>query len=317
MARNKKRKNSSQPANTAAQPQAKADKEIKENTAVEEAEEIITSTGSAEVSKEKKGGAEVAVVSTSEQPIDTADQAKDAVDQAGGAKDVQAQTKNEQAQSKAKETGKDTAKSKKSGKGSSSAKKRDAVFQLKTKRTSDIIKAYITFTYRIMHPGVTPRLLLYGVLVAAPGIFFFKDLYWKIFFIAIGVALILLAFFRQYISLAITKNNDPDYKSGAEFEYDFYDLSATVSKNGEIVSRMTNYKDVTAFYYDNDFYYLALGKEVHVLPKSAFTVGEPSAFEEFIYKKSKKTCHWLPNNMRDRMKQRRARRAVSSRDMLK
>ena len=219
----------------------------------------------------------------------------------------------------AQETKKDQSqpKAKKSGKNSSKAKKRDAVFQLRTSRTSDIIKAYITFTYRVLHPGITPRLLLYGVLAAAPGIFLFKDLYWKIFFIAVGVFLILLAFFRQYISLSMTKKNDPDYKSGVEFVYDFYEMSATVSKSGEIISRMTNYKDVTAFYYDKDFYYLALGKEVHVLPKNAFTAGEPSAFEEFIYKKSKKTCHWLPNNFRDRMRQRRARRAVSSGDMLK
>lgn len=67
-----------------------------------------------------------------------------------------------------------------------------SVYQLKTKRTSGIIKAYITFTYRILHPGVTPRLILYGLLVAAPGVFFFKDVFWKVFFIAVGAAMILL-----------------------------------------------------------------------------------------------------------------------------
>ena len=194
------------------------------------------------------------------------------------------------------------------------AKTSAAVFQLKTKRTSGIIKAYITFTYRILHPGVTPRLILYGLLVAAPGIFFFKDLYWKIFFIAIGVAMILLGFFRQYISLAMTKKNDPDYRSGVEFTYDFYESSAAFFKGDERFSGITKYKDITGFYYDEGYYYLGVGKEVHVLPKDAFTIGEPAAFEEFIYKKSKVICRWLPDKFSERMKQARARRAVASKN---
>ena len=48
-----------------------------------------------------------------------------------------------------------------------------------------------------------------------------KDLYWKIFFTGIGVLMILLGLFRQYISLWLTKRNDPDYQSGAEFTYNF------------------------------------------------------------------------------------------------
>lgn len=200
---------------------------------------------------------------------------------------------------------------------SSSKKKKDALYQIKTKRTSDILKAYITFTYRISHPGVTARLVLYGLLVAAPGVFYFKDLFWKIFFIVIGIALVLLGFFRQYISLSMTKKNDPDYINKTDFTYDFYDLSATVSKDGEIMSRITNYKSITAFFYDDDFYYMALGKEVHILPKKAFTVGDPAEFEEFIYKKSKKTCKWLPVKLSDRIKKRRAERAVASGDLFK
>ena len=188
------------------------------------------------------------------------------------------------------------------------------LYQVKTKRTAGVIKAYITFTYRILHPGVTPRLILYGLLVAAPGIFFFKDLYWKCFFIVVGLAMILLGFFRQYISLAMTKKNDPDYKSGAEFTYDFYEASASFRKGDDVFSTIPKYKDVTAFYYDEGFYYLAVGKEIHILPKDAFTIGAPADFEEFIYKKSKKTCKWLPNKLSDRIKKRRAERAVMSQE---
>lgn len=197
---------------------------------------------------------------------------------------------------------------------SKAAEPKAAVYQLKTKRTSGILKAYITFTYRMLHPGVTPRLILYGLLVAAPGVFFFKDLYWKVFFIAAGAAMILLGFFRQYISLAMTKKNDPDYKSGAEFTYDFYEASASFFKNDERFSGITKYKDITGFFYDEGYYYLGVGKEVHVLPKNAFTIGEAAGFEEFIYKKSKVVCRWLPNKLSDRIKKRRAERAVISRE---
>ncbi|MBR3201218.1 MAG: hypothetical protein IKG17_07800 [Mogibacterium sp.] len=34
-------------------------------------------------------------------------------------------------------------------------------------------------------------------------------------------------------------------------------------------------------------------------------------------RQSRKTCHWLPDNFRDAMKQRRAQRAVSSGNMIK
>ena len=50
----------------------------------------------------------------------------------------------------------------------------------------------------------------------------------------------------------------------------------------------------------------------HILPKDAFTIGAPADFEEFIYKKSKKTCKWLPNKLSDRIKKRRAERAVAA-----
>lgn len=202
--------------------------------------------------------------------------------------------------------------------GSAQAKQKEVLYQVKTKRTGGVIKAYITFTYRVLHPGVSARLMLYGLLVALPGIFFFKDLYWKIFFTGIGILLILLGLFRQYISLWITKRNDPDYQKGTEFTYNFTVRDAEFLKDGERFSGIGKYSDVTGFYYDDSYLYMGLkNKEIIVIPKDSFTIGDPESFEEFIYKKSKKTCHWLPDNFRDAMKQRRAARAVSSGSMLK
>lgn len=192
-------------------------------------------------------------------------------------------------------------------------KDEDILYQVKTKKDSGMLKAFITFTYRVLHPRVSARLVFYGIIVLLPGIFYFKDVFWKVFFIAIGAALILLGFFRQYLSLAITKKNDPDYKSGAEFTYNFSNTDGEFLKNGEVFAGLGKYKNIAGFYHDDDYLYMSLAsKELIIIPKNAFTVGDSDAFEEFIYKKSKKTCHWLPDNFRDQWKKRRAERAAAA-----
>ena len=196
-------------------------------------------------------------------------------------------------------------------------KKRDVLYQVVSKRDSGVIKAYITFNYRVLHPTVSARLIIYGLIVGLPGLFYFKDLFWKIFFISMGVALILLGFFRQYLSLWITKRNDPDYKSGVEFTYNFTEADAEFLKGDDVFSRLDKYKDITNFYYDDDYYYLAIkGRDFFVIPKDSFTVGDAAEFEEFIYKKSKHTCRWIPDSFRGRRKKRRAERAIASGRML-
>ena len=140
------------------------------------------------------------------------------------AKNKSRSNKTNTAQSKPKKETPNSEASKQEASGGSDkpqAKQKEVLYQVKTKRDSGVLKAYITFTYRMLHPGVSARLMLYGLVIALPGIFFFKDLYWKIFFTGIGVLMILLGLFRQYISLWMTKRNDPDHKSGAEFTYNF------------------------------------------------------------------------------------------------
>lgn len=191
------------------------------------------------------------------------------------------------------------------------SKERDVLYCVETKRDAAVLKAYITFTYRVYHPGVTARLLFFGVLIAAPSIIVTQT-WLRILCLSVGAVLILLGLFRQNISLAMTKKNDPDYQSGAEFTYEFTDADASFYKNGEIFNYIGKYKDVMAFYYDEDFYYLATGnRDFYILPKNRFTAGDPDEFENFIYRKSKKTCRWIPNNFRDQLKKRRAYRQLT------
>ena len=193
---------------------------------------------------------------------------------------------------------------------------KDILYQVKTRRDAGVIKAYITFTYRVFHPGVTPRLLLYGLIIMLPGIFYFKDIFWRLFFIVIGAALILLALFRQHISVMMTKRNDPDYKSGAEFTYNFGMNAAEFLKDGRRFAKLDRYKDITNFYYDEKYLYLAVkSRDLFVIPKSAFTIGDAAGFEEFIYKKSKHSCRWIPDSFSGWLKKRRAERSVAAEQM--
>ena len=188
--------------------------------------------------------------------------------------------------------------------------KKEILYQVKTKRDESVIKAYITFTYRVFHPGVTWRLIFFGILIAAPAIIV-KTTWLRIALLVIGVLLILLGLFRQYISLALTKRNDEAYKNGTEFTYDFTNADITSYADGTKQPEVTKYKDVTGFFYDDSFYYMSVrNRDFYILPKSRFTVGDPAEFEDFIYKRSHKSCRWIPDKFSDRVRQRRARRTI-------
>lgn len=188
--------------------------------------------------------------------------------------------------------------------------KKEILYRVETKRDESVIKAYITFTYRVFHPGVTGRLIFIGILIAAPAIIV-PQTWLKALCVIIGALLILLGLFRQYISLAITKSKDEAYQKGTLFRYDFSLSDAAFYADDQIFSTISKYKDITSFYYDDDFYYLGIrNKDFFIIPKSRFTIGDPAEFEDFIYKRSKKTCRWIPDKFSDRVKLRRAQRSL-------
>lgn len=190
-------------------------------------------------------------------------------------------------------------------------KPKEVLYQIKTKRDSGVLKAYITFTYRVFHPKVTARMVLYGLLIAAPG-FVVKTQALKIILWAIGGLVVLLGLFRQYISLAITKRADADYQSGAEFVYEFTKDDASFYRNGELTTYSSKYKDIDAVFYDEDYYYLSLtSREFFVIPMDRFTIGDPSTFSDFMYKRCKKVCRWIPAKLGNKIKKYRSSRAIA------
>jgi len=194
----------------------------------------------------------------------------------------------------------------------SKREEKPVLYEVRTTRDSDVIKAYITFTYRVFHPAVTTRMVFYGLLVIIPG-FIINIQALKIACWVIGALIILLGLFRQYISLALTKSNDSDYKSGAEFTYEFTQNDASFYKNGELMKYLDKYKGIDSLYHDEGYYYIRLkDHDFYILPKDKFTTGESSEFDDFIYNRCRKTCRWIPAKFSNRMKQRRAVRKMNS-----
>ena len=191
-----------------------------------------------------------------------------------------------------------------------SDKPKDVLYQIKTKRDSGVLKAYITFTYRVFHPKVTARMVLYGLLILAPG-FVVKTQALKIILWVLGGLVVLLGLFRQYISLALTKRSDADYRNGTEFVYEFTQNDASFFRDGELSVYSNRYKDIDAVFYDEDYYYLSLtSREFFVIPMDRFTIGDPSTFGDFMYKRCKKVCRWIPAKLGNKLKKYRSGRAV-------
>ena len=191
-----------------------------------------------------------------------------------------------------------------------SDKKKEVLYQIRTKRDSGVLKAYITFTYRVFHPKVTARMVLYGLLIIAPG-FVVKTQALKIILWVLGGLVVLLGLFRQYISLALTKRSDADYRNGTEFVYEFTQNDASFFRDGELSVYSNKYKDIDAVFYDEDYYYLSLtSREFFVIPMDRFTIGDPSTFGDFMYKRCKKVCRWIPAKLGNKLKKYRSSRAV-------
>lgn len=187
---------------------------------------------------------------------------------------------------------------------------KEVLYQIKTKRDSGVLKAYITFTYRVFHPKVTARMVLYGLLILAPG-FVVKAQALKIALWVLGGLVVLLGLFRQYISLALTKRSDADYRNGTEFVYEFTQNDASFFRDGELTAYSSKYKDIDAVFYDEEYYYLSLtSREFFVIPMDRFTIGDPSTFSDFIYKRCKKVCRWIPAKLGNKLKKYRSSRAV-------
>ncbi|MBQ6388767.1 MAG: hypothetical protein IJH90_03940 [Mogibacterium sp.] len=179
--------------------------------------------------------------------------------------------------------------------GSVKEDKNQLMYQVVTKRDESVLKAFITFNYRVVHPKVFLRSILYAVVFFTFGFVSGETVFGLICY-TIGTLCLCLALFRKYISLMLTKQDDTDYKNGTIFTYNFTNSGAQLLREDEPIVTMKNYrKSVTSFFSDQNFFYLGINKDdLFILPKDRFVVGDPSDFEGFIQSKTGKTSRWIP-----------------------
>lgn len=177
--------------------------------------------------------------------------------------------------------------------------KKGPLYQVAYKRDDSVLEAFITFNYRVVHPKVLLRSILYAIVFITFGVVassaVFSAICFLLAFFCIGLVL-----FRKNISLSMTKKDDEDYQNGTVFTYNFTENGARMLRNNKPEVYAKSYKgSVKAFFGDQEFYYLALSSDdLFVLPKARFTIGDPEEFEKFIIEKTGLEMRWIPRGMK-------------------
>ena len=172
---------------------------------------------------------------------------------------------------------------------------RKPLYQVSYKRDDEVLEAFITFDYRVVHPKVLLRSILYGIVFVTFGVVASSTVFSIICFL-LALLCFGLIIFRKRISLNMTKKDDQDYQNGVVYTYNFTENGARMLRNNKPEVYAKSYKNsVTAFFGDQTFYYIALtSNDLFVLPKNKFTIGDPDEFEKFIIKKTGREMRWIP-----------------------
>lgn len=171
------------------------------------------------------------------------------------------------------------------------------------RRDAAMIMTFVKFTNRVRHPRVTFNLFVTGVLlaliptigkgaVALPGV---------VISYCLGILLILMALFRQHISVYMMKTN-PETKLNEELTYMFGNTGIRVMQDGSVES-LGYYKTVYRVWEDERNYYIGMNEDdLVILPKCSFTEGDVSKFREFILEKTGADYRWIPTGIVNRCK---------------
>lgn len=175
-------------------------------------------------------------------------------------------------------------------------------FVVDIRRDTDMMMTYIKFYNRVKHPRVTFNLIMTGILLAVIPILV-KNLALPgvIVCYGMGVLLVLVGLFRQYLSLSMMKS-DPKVKENEEITYLFGNTGVRVRQNGS-VDNMGYYKTVYRIWEDEKTYYVGMNEDdLLILPKTNFGQGEQKEFKEFILEKSGADYRWVPVQLGNKFK---------------
>lgn len=167
-------------------------------------------------------------------------------------------------------------------------------YTVRTRRDVKMMKTFISFSNRVRHPRVSANMFILGaLLIALPIITDGIALAGVVICYGMGALLVLMALFRQYISVAMMRS-DPQVKENEELVYLFGNSGIRVERDGT-TENMGYYKNVYRIWEDEKNYYVGMNEDdLLILPKADFTQGDAKEFREFIVDKSGADYIWKP-----------------------
>jgi hypothetical protein len=184
----------------------------------------------------------------------------------------------------------------------------EILYQVDAKRDADMLKAFVTFVYRVNYPRVSSNFIVYGLVIFFIPFTITKHPIISGICFAIGAFMVLMGLFRQYIPVTRMKKRDPDYISGVITTYSFSKNELKVYRDGELHMIAGNYQKINSFYSDEYYYYLGMNDDdLFVLPRRCFTTGDPDEFQQFICQRSRLECRWIPVTLKNKFLRVKAR----------
>lgn len=182
---------------------------------------------------------------------------------------------------------------------------RKSKYVVSTVRDKELLKTFVKFYNRVKHPRVTIyNLVVGGTLVALPIVQDGIRQPGETICYVVGTIMVLLALFRQYISVYMMKSK-PETKYNARVRYLFGSTGIQLNEEGE-ASRLGNYKKIYRVWEDEKNFYIGMNEDdLLVLPKQDFECGDVTTFREYILDKSRAEFCWKPakfqNVVKDKM----------------
>ncbi len=177
----------------------------------------------------------------------------------------------------------------------------EAVYEVKTKHSDEMLKKYVKFQYNVLMPTKRFQSIL-TILVLAAVTAFMPGNFWKWILLAFTAIMILNVLTESMREVGGLKRSDPGYMNQSVITYRFYQDKAEM-ESPEIKEKITfTYGDIAEIYRDETFYYIRIpGKGIHMFPRNDITVGDSERFGEFLRNRTGLTMQWADLNIKQRI----------------
>lgn len=160
------------------------------------------------------------------------------------------------------------------------------LYEVKTKHTKDMMKAFAKFNTRMsgMKPAVK-LLIIAALFFMLPRAFHTPGFVYVICW-GIGILFVLLLAGRSYINYFLMCRNDEYYKEEILITMQFGNSKFRVLEKEDHSFR---YSEIEKLYTDKAYFYFHMeSAELFIIPKSDFVKGDPEAFADFMQRNTGK-----------------------------